>query len=280
VNPVLASTITLNVEDMTLTVGQSDQLTAVVYPHDTTNPTVTWSSDNPDVATVDESGIVTAVAPGRAIITASCDGVSALCTVMVIERPLTPQKLLRKGNGTSCTFIVMMSLSDNELAQQGYSFVYGYTDASGKDNVIAHTHLRYCNTTSSVYNDPKNDFWVFAVWTDSAGNTVCSQRRHLSGSVDDNFDYTNLIRDSRSIDGTNSANWIIPTANGVQITVESSTASILSVYTITGQKVLEQHFNAGEFMSEQITAEQLVPNTYIVNIVSGDETASKKISIK
>lgn len=58
-----------------LYVGDSPvQLTAIVGPTDSDNKTVNWTSDNPTVARVDESGSVTPVGNGRAVITATTVG--------------------------------------------------------------------------------------------------------------------------------------------------------------------------------------------------------------
>lgn len=81
--PKPATGITLDQEELTLTVGDTETLVATVTPPDTTD-TVAWSSNKPEVATVDPTtGEVTAVAPGEAIITAKAGGVSAICTVTV-----------------------------------------------------------------------------------------------------------------------------------------------------------------------------------------------------
>ncbi len=40
-------------------VGQTLQLNATVYPENTTNKTVTWISSDPEVASVDQNGLVT-----------------------------------------------------------------------------------------------------------------------------------------------------------------------------------------------------------------------------
>ena len=55
-------------DDQELEIGDTVQLTAVVQPSDATDKSVTWSSDN-EAATVDETGLVTAVAAGTAMIT-------------------------------------------------------------------------------------------------------------------------------------------------------------------------------------------------------------------
>ena len=80
--PKPATGITLNKEELTLTAGETETLEATVTPSDTTD-TVAWSSDKPAVATVDSTGMVTAVAPGEAIITAKAGEETATCTVKV-----------------------------------------------------------------------------------------------------------------------------------------------------------------------------------------------------
>lgn len=69
---------------MTLSVDATFTLVASVYPEGATDQDVIWSSSNEDVATVDEDGVVTAIALGTATITAkSANGASAKCKVIV-----------------------------------------------------------------------------------------------------------------------------------------------------------------------------------------------------
>lgn len=76
--------VSLEQQTLTLTEGESATLTATVSPEDATNKNVTWTSDNADVATV-ENGTVTAVAEGTANITVTTeDGEhTATCAVTV-----------------------------------------------------------------------------------------------------------------------------------------------------------------------------------------------------
>lgn len=61
---------------------------SVVVPSTAENKTLTWSSSAPTVATVDQSGVVTAVSDGMVIITAvAVGGASESCTVNVISVP-------------------------------------------------------------------------------------------------------------------------------------------------------------------------------------------------
>lgn len=82
-NTVEVESITLNKTSLPLEVGGTETLTATVKPDDATNKTVTWSSDNTAVATVDSTGKVTAKAEGTAKITATAGKQKAECTVTV-----------------------------------------------------------------------------------------------------------------------------------------------------------------------------------------------------
>ena len=78
-------------------VGEEKQLTANVLPAYADNKKVTWTSDKPGIATVDESGKVKGVAKGEAVITATTEdgGHTDSCTVTVTETPQsggTPHK--------------------------------------------------------------------------------------------------------------------------------------------------------------------------------------------
>ena len=61
------------------------QLTAEIQPENADNRTVSWKSSDNGTATVDESGLITAIAVGEAVITATVEDKSATCTVTVSE---------------------------------------------------------------------------------------------------------------------------------------------------------------------------------------------------
>ena len=84
---VPVSQITLNKSETSISVGNSETLTATVAPENATVKALTWASSDEDVATVAPDGTVTAVKVGTATITATAadgSGKSATCTVTVI----------------------------------------------------------------------------------------------------------------------------------------------------------------------------------------------------
>ena len=73
-------------EQSTIKKGQTTQLSVIYDPEDTTDdPTVTWSSDNEKVATVDQTGLVKAVADGTANIKAKVGTLEATYAITVQE---------------------------------------------------------------------------------------------------------------------------------------------------------------------------------------------------
>lgn len=80
---VAVTGVMLNKSSLSLLLGETATLKATVKPDNATDKSVTWSSSNTKVATVDKSGKVTAVAVGTAKITAKAGDKSATCTVTV-----------------------------------------------------------------------------------------------------------------------------------------------------------------------------------------------------
>ena len=77
--------ISLDKTDATLDIGNTLKLNANVSTSGDIDYIVNWSSSNTNIATVDNNGNVTALASGTAIITATVDGFSDTCTIVVNE---------------------------------------------------------------------------------------------------------------------------------------------------------------------------------------------------
>ena len=79
--------VTVAPTELSLKKGQTGTLTATVAPANATNKNVSYSSTKTSVATVSETGVVTAVAKGEAtiIVTTEDGGKTAMCSVTVTE---------------------------------------------------------------------------------------------------------------------------------------------------------------------------------------------------
>ena len=95
------SQITLNKAETSISVGNSETLTATVAPENATIKALTWASSDEDVATVAPDGTVTAVKAGAATITATAadgSGKSAVCKVTVTGDTTPPAHEHRYGD--------------------------------------------------------------------------------------------------------------------------------------------------------------------------------------
>ena len=157
--PKPATGITLNNSVLTLAAGNSDtSLTANVTPPDSTD-TVVWSSNKPEVATVDPAtGKVTAVSAGEAIITAKAGTKTATCTVTVTCAHSSLRPVAEKASNCTekgwdaykkCSLCgKLFDMNDNPLAEIPYRALnndhdfntseWGYKGADGH----AHTCSR------------------------------------------------------------------------------------------------------------------------------------------
>lgn len=95
------SSVAVSPSSLTLEIGNSSLLSATVSPSDATENTVTWSSDNTNAVTVDQTGRIVAVGAGTAHITAKSNdsevNLSGSCTVTV-QQPISLDHLTVTGD--------------------------------------------------------------------------------------------------------------------------------------------------------------------------------------
>jgi uncharacterized protein YjdB len=88
---VTASSISVN-GNSAVAAGSSTQMSAVVAPENTTDKSVTWSTSNPSVTSIDENGIITGVSQGNAVIQATANDGSKVVgskTIQVLFNDVT-----------------------------------------------------------------------------------------------------------------------------------------------------------------------------------------------
>lgn len=93
VNAVVAEDVTINDKDNigVLPLRREKKLTATVSPDNTTDKTITWESDNPEVATVSAEGLVKGVSKGTATITAK-NGTKSDSVSIIVGDPIINAK--------------------------------------------------------------------------------------------------------------------------------------------------------------------------------------------
>lgn len=217
--PKPATGISLNKSELTLIDGSSEQLIATVEPADTTDA-VLWISDKPAIAAVNNSGLVTAIAPGEATITATAGTKTATCTVQVScahgsFTPVPAQDSNCTENGwdayKKCDFCgKLFDMNDNPLDGIPYSdtnddhdFItdtWGYSDADGHahvcsrnaahhDAVVPHTAGPAATETTPQTCTECGYVIQAATGHVHAGNLTKMNRQEATCTVDGNKEY-------------------------------------------------------------------------------------------
>ena len=109
------SGVRLSHNDLSVLKGTTRQLSAVVQPWTATDRTVTWTSEDESIATVDEKGVVTGVGVGTTTVTAASTldpTVTAKCTVTVETLDITAKGLLQDKDGNPQFFTWNMEEAD------------------------------------------------------------------------------------------------------------------------------------------------------------------------
>lgn len=167
---VPVSQITLNKAETSISVGNSETLTATVTPNDATKKDVIWTSSNTDVATV-ESGVVTAKAAGTATITVKAkdsSGISASCEITVTDDTTSGGTTGGSTGGTT-----------------GGST--GGSSSGGSDsNPVIKTETKNNTDGSTTKTETRKDGTVTATTTAKDGSTSKTETKKDGSSVTEN----------------------------------------------------------------------------------------------
>lgn len=93
---IQTSNIELSSNSESIAVGETLQLNAIISPDNASNKTLNWTSTNPSIASVNASGLVTAIAEGKTqIIATTTDGsnLSAICEITVNKQFISVSKI-------------------------------------------------------------------------------------------------------------------------------------------------------------------------------------------
>ena len=147
--------ITLNKTNITLGVGNSAQLTASVHPSNASNKSVSWSSSNNGVASVDNSGRVTGNGVGTATITCRNGDITAYCNITVAN--------VSNGN----TYVPSGAHGNGNSSYAGP----GNTNNSNNGNTVTMSNDNN-NSGNDVNNVPENEGDVIELPSDDFNQAV------------------------------------------------------------------------------------------------------------
>lgn len=232
---VKVSGITLNTDiNLKIKEGNSSKITATVVPSNATNSSVKWVSSSPDVATVDDSGNVTALKEGSTTITCTAvdgSGVSASCHVTV-----TAKDIVDPGDTTDPLYeFDMMS-----------NFDFGTTFKGGDRigiNVVTNAPVDKINVVTSNNNIQYNTVIVngnnygYTLYARKHGN--CTVSIYLDGKLKASW---NVVVTSDDKNWANYESWL----NGVLGNIKGSNSDFdklnpIQKITLLGKYILDNY---------------------------------------
>ena len=147
--------ITLNKTSATVNRGKKLTLKAAVSPSEAANKKVVFKSGNTKVATVDNSGKVTAKAPGKTKITVTSSEDSsyqASCTITVPYK-ITYKLNKGKNNASNPSTYYAKKITLKNPTRKGYAFAGWYKDAKFKKKI------------KTISSNARCDYTLYAKWT-------------------------------------------------------------------------------------------------------------------
>lgn len=223
------TSVSLNKDSLTLDVGGSETLTATITPDNATDQNVTWSSNNQNVATV-ENGKVTAVGAGSTTIKATVDGKSAECSVTVNAVQTYTVTLetnggtINSGEVTSYTYGVGATLP-TDVTRSGYKFAGWYDNAELNGSPV--TAISTTDTGDKTY---------YAKWLSTDAGVASVSVNGVTGNISGEQITVTLPPNSALPDGTDDIT--ITTAAGAaysNLTISAGTGSVTYTFTVTAE---------------------------------------------
>ena len=155
---IVATSVKFNTTSITLEKGKTATLTATVTPDNATDKTITWSTSNSKVASVDKNGKVTAVGEGTAIITATtANGKTATCKVTVKNPTVALKTVTLKTTSYIYTgtakkpAVTVTDANGKTVASSNYTVTYTNNIKTGTATVKVTGKGNYTGTTTKTF---------------------------------------------------------------------------------------------------------------------------------
>lgn len=309
---VAVTSVSLSPTTATLAVGATQQLTPTVLPSNATNKSVSYASNNTGVATVNSSGLVTAVANGTATI-----------TVTTADGNKTSTAAITVNTATGTYFTIKNKWTGNYLYDAGANVGYGPTVANNNykwekvavdatyfilKNVGTGDIMHIENLTGAVQCTAGSTGWWSAQWSNENvdGTWVRIKNRWQTGSMIHIENLNGSAQYAGAQNNWESAQWQFQstTSKKVEFTeaVTATENSLVSIYpnpAVNNEfNVVLPELNAGDIatvtvtdingrkvLAEKITSSakinhNLAEGIYVVTISSNDFKVSKKVIVK
>ena len=147
VENIPVSNISLDVSTLALKTGEEHQFIPTVEPENALDRTVTWTSSDETIATVNENGLVTAKSAGTVVITATSNydpTISSTCHIIVTDpiykvKSITitgmPKTIKPNSNFTLTAIVLPSNATNNKVTWQSSNTKYATVNSRGSVSI-------------------------------------------------------------------------------------------------------------------------------------------------
>jgi uncharacterized protein YjdB len=305
----------VTVSPTSATVSTTLQLTATVAPSNATNKNVSWSSSNTGVATVNSTGLVSAVAGGTATITVTTqDGnKTATCVVTVPSTGGASYAIKNRWKGTYLYDAGANVGYGTTITNNNYKWVKESVDATffWLRNLGTGEYMHIENQTGSVQCTAVDKTWWSSQWSQDNvdGTYVRIRNKWQTGSIIHVENQTGSAQYAGGQDGWFSAQWqLIPQsgrlntheqaltdeneegealvdiypnpAKGKQLTIlvpslQENEFAQVAIHDMSGKTALETKVDKSGKVNHDLT-----PGLYFVKVRTNAISVTKKLAIE
>ncbi len=194
VTPVMVSSVTLNKTSETAYINGNNSkiaLTATVHPSNASDQSITWSSSNPDCATVDSAGVVTLKNTGRTTVTATVGGKSATYQLLVKRKII----IVIGASQVSRMRVVVGSYTSNNCTYSKSDTTLKYIDLGGS-GFSYQINSGWTTTKNFIKNrENEKEFNEYYIYLPISGNEIqkykCADITTSNTSISDSLNSMN-----------------------------------------------------------------------------------------
>ena len=299
---VSVTDVTLDKTEAALTQGETVQLTATVKPDDATDKTLTWSTSDSKVATVDETGKVTAVETGSATITAKAGDKTATCAVTVTAKVIEVTEItldkteveIIEGETAQLTATVKPDdATDKSIEWTSSDESVATVDNSGKVTAVSEGKVTITVKTSNLAQSASCDITVKAASIPVTGVNIDSWIINIGVNETSAIAYTiqpenatnkevSFSSDNTDVVAVDSEGTLVGISSGsakvIVTTVDGGFSSVCTVNVVGSVGTIEVD---GFFYKDYGTASlELIPDPSGIKKYSGDITIPGKVTYK
>ena len=190
--------------------------------------------------------------------------------------PPAPDKLVKKGNGTSG--IMIAEFEENAQFAQDfngqYEFVFGYDDT--QEGATSNRYYQYRD--KALVTDETVEKWVYTQWEIEVGNNIRTiQSKNKRSSTGKSI--PNTTRSTTNVDNI-SSNHLEMSGNRLRVSLPNSTSASVTVISMSGVVARNYDLSSNDAINETLDFYELPPGAYIVKCSFGEQGIVKKIVIK